>query len=533
MFPSIVCDQGTILISGGFGGLGLTMSRWMVEERNVKRIVLMSRRTLSELEQPDNPQYTQWIQLKQICQTKKNIVHIDVVQVDVTNFEDVRDLIKRLNQSAYPVRGIIHSAVVSQDKLLKNITPETLKIAMDAKIRGAWNLHHAVCQNQVPLNFFLMFSSVRNHMVDFGSAGYNAGNEFLDALTHYRSKILHQPTLSISLPAISGAGMFHRERNILSQLYSSHGFETVPTVITFELIDRLFINQQRNSCPIIFACNWKIMGASANKDHLATYQLTQLVAQQQMAQENEYDSSAKVQIGIRTMQVDEVIDRTQATVARLLGSSNVERIEIERSLLAQGMDSLAGVSLYNWLGQYFGIFIPLSDILQGITIQNIAKHILDKLEEQKQTTTSTILTVSETISPDNNDKVILTDDLSSYTGMNNIISVIQPKNNDSIIVQRIVFCLGVATTSLDKILPKQQSLLSSLIYVLCIPNGSSATTETIAQMRRIQPRGPYSLITFSEQGEHLAHQIIKQLAEQHQQAGVEYFSAMVDPIPLK
>ena len=64
MFTSDVCKRGTILITGGFGGLGLTMSRWMIEKRDVKHVTLMSRRTLVELEQPSNPQYNDWLRLK-------------------------------------------------------------------------------------------------------------------------------------------------------------------------------------------------------------------------------------------------------------------------------------------------------------------------------------------------------------------------------------------------------------------------------------------------------------------------------------
>ena len=41
------------------------MSRWMIEKRGVRNIVLMSRRTLTELEQPSNPQYNDWLRLKQ------------------------------------------------------------------------------------------------------------------------------------------------------------------------------------------------------------------------------------------------------------------------------------------------------------------------------------------------------------------------------------------------------------------------------------------------------------------------------------
>ncbi|CAF0982625.1 unnamed protein product [Adineta steineri] len=87
MFPSDVCNDGTILISGGFGGLGLTMSRWMIEKRGVKRIALMSRRTLIELEQPSNPQYDDWLRLKRTVNEYN--AHVDVVQADVTNFQQV------------------------------------------------------------------------------------------------------------------------------------------------------------------------------------------------------------------------------------------------------------------------------------------------------------------------------------------------------------------------------------------------------------------------------------------------------------
>ena len=62
MFPPAVFDKGTILISGGFGGLGLTMSRWMIEKHGVKQIALLSRRTRAQLEQSDNnPQLEDWL----------------------------------------------------------------------------------------------------------------------------------------------------------------------------------------------------------------------------------------------------------------------------------------------------------------------------------------------------------------------------------------------------------------------------------------------------------------------------------------
>ncbi|CAF4222614.1 unnamed protein product, partial [Adineta steineri] len=257
MFPSNVCQRGTILISGGFGGLGLAMSRWMIEKRGVKRIILMSRRTLAELEQSSNPQYDDWLRLRQTINEYQ--AHVNVVQADVTNFDQVYDLIKKLSHTSYPVRGVIHSAVVAEDRTLVKMTQEYLTHVLAAKVRGAWILHQVSQLTHAPLHFFVMFSSIRNHLLEMASSGYNAANQFLDALAHYRMSQISLPALSVSLPAVSGAGMFHRQRDMLSTLQSTHGFEVLPPIAVFELIERFHTNQKTCPCPTIFAVNWQTL----------------------------------------------------------------------------------------------------------------------------------------------------------------------------------------------------------------------------------------------------------------------------------
>ncbi|CAF1310002.1 unnamed protein product [Adineta steineri] len=79
-----------------------------------------------------------------------------------------------------------------------------------------------------------MFSSIQNHLLEVSSAGYNASNQFPDALAHYFEK-LNLPALSISLPAVSGAGMFHRHKEMLSTLKETQYFELMPTITVFKL----------------------------------------------------------------------------------------------------------------------------------------------------------------------------------------------------------------------------------------------------------------------------------------------------------
>ncbi|CAF4401514.1 unnamed protein product, partial [Adineta steineri] len=126
-----------------------------------------------------------------------------------------------------------------------------------------------------PIHFFIMFPSVRNHLLEVASAGYNAGNQFLDALAHYRFAKLNLPAFSISLSAVSGAGMFHRHKEMLSTLSVTQGFELMPTVTVFELIKCFHYTQKICPCPVIFAVNCQILHRKYST--LATSYLTRIV----------------------------------------------------------------------------------------------------------------------------------------------------------------------------------------------------------------------------------------------------------------
>ncbi|CAF4061606.1 unnamed protein product, partial [Rotaria sordida] len=423
MFPSVVCERGTILVSGGLGGLGLTMSRWMVEKRGVKHIVLMSRRTIEQFEKVENnPQLEDWLQLKETA--AKYNTSIDVVQADVTHFDDVYELIKRLNQTSHPVRGIIHSAVISDDKLLTNLSQETLFRVMEPKVRGGWNLHQASQQIGASLHFFVMFSSIRNHLIDPGSSSYNAGNEFFEALAHYRREQLKLPALSIALPAVQGAGMFHRQQAILNNLLIAQGIEMLPTVPTFELVERLFIMQTNYSSPVIFAVDWKRL--HANKANLANRQLVQFI-EQQATQQGISNVRANDSGSSSIARIEVIIERIRETVMRLLGASSIDRIDIDRSLLSLGLDSLAAVSLYNWLSQEWGAFISLAEIFQGVKISEIANRVQKKMVERQTASREIETTLSNDMEQmdgsEDNLTLSTTKKAASYNGMEGVLRV--------------------------------------------------------------------------------------------------------------
>ncbi|CAF1195338.1 unnamed protein product [Adineta steineri] len=524
MFPPIVCHQGTILISGGFGGLGLTMSRWMIEKRSVKRIILMSRRTLAELEQTSNPQHDDWLRLKQT--TNGYQAHVDVVQADVTNFDQVYNLIEKLSRTSYPVRGVIHSAVVAEDRTLSKMTQEYLTHVLAAKVRGAWILHQVTQLTHAPLHFFLMFSSIRNHLLEVASSGYNAGNQFLDALAHYRMTRLSLPALSVSLPAVSGAGMFHRQRDMLSTLQSTHGFEVLPPIAVFELIERFHANQKTCPCPVIFAVNWQTLYERRHK--LPIFQLNKIVEERyttmKLTNESTTSTGLSSTTGSNLNRKETIIERIQMAVARILGAADIDRILVDRSLVSQGMDSLAALSLYNWLGQETSVYIPLVDLLQGYSIETIGTVIHNKLNERHQVVSSTTKEEHMNTNLIKENEIQLSHN-SNYTGIENIICLQHPQQRSS----HVFFCITEQTSTntdnlnklfIHKIYKQQNQTRPLMIYAIQIPSLTSTTStsayarDMILQMRRIQPRGLYQLVAVrNKQEEIIAHEMIRQLKD--------------------
>lgn len=183
--------SGTYLISGGLGGLGLTVARWMVEQ-GVRHLVLLSR---------SKPAGNVQVALDAMRKTDAQVLALDV---DVTKEKQVAAALAEINQSMPPLRGIIHAAGVLDDDLLLNQRRSRFVKVLSPKVAGAWNLH-ALTQD-IQLEFFVLFSSVTSLLGSYGQGNYAAANAFLDALAAYRR---HNglPAVSINWGPWSQVGM--------------------------------------------------------------------------------------------------------------------------------------------------------------------------------------------------------------------------------------------------------------------------------------------------------------------------------------
>jgi len=163
--------DGSYVITGGLGGLGLFLAEKMAEA-GCGRIVLSSR------SQP-TPEALETIQLIRA-------MGADVVAEcgDIARPDTAHRLMSVATATGLPVRGILHAAAVVEDATLTNITDEVIEHDWAPKAYGAWNLHTATADQ--PLDWFCSFSSAAALVGSPGQGAYAAANSWLDAFTHWR-----------------------------------------------------------------------------------------------------------------------------------------------------------------------------------------------------------------------------------------------------------------------------------------------------------------------------------------------------------
>lgn len=180
--PLPLRTDGTVLITGGLGALGLEAAHSLAE-LGVRRLILASRR---RLESPA---------LEARLEALERLgAQVSVVQLDVRELEALRAVIDAIPSDA-PLRGVIHAAGLQDDALWLQQTPARLENVMAPKVVGAWNLHRLT--RDADLDFFVLFSSIAGAMGSAGQAGYAAANACLDALADHR-RALGLPAQSLA-----------------------------------------------------------------------------------------------------------------------------------------------------------------------------------------------------------------------------------------------------------------------------------------------------------------------------------------------
>ncbi|WP_437668801.1 SDR family NAD(P)-dependent oxidoreductase [Sorangium sp. So ce131] len=188
---AVVNPRGTYLVTGGLGGLGLEVMRWLVAE-GARSIVLIGR------SEPAGSA------LAAIDSARAEGVVVTTMRADVAEPADVARVLGAIAERLPPLAGVVHAAGVLDDGMIAGQSEERFARVLAPKIKGAWNLHMQT--EAAHLDLFVLFSSIASVIGWAGQSNYAAANAFMDALAHHR-RALGKPALSINWGPWAGSGM--------------------------------------------------------------------------------------------------------------------------------------------------------------------------------------------------------------------------------------------------------------------------------------------------------------------------------------
>ncbi len=354
--------EGTYLVTGGLGELGLKAALWLVE-RGARRVVLLGRRGLPPRDTWDDlpPDHALASIVGAIRAMERLGATVVVAPVDLADGRRMATLFERLGGMLPPIRGIIHAAGVLDDRPLDPAAPASVRAVLRPKVAGTWTLHRLT--RSLPLDFFACFSSAA---AAFGAreAGYAAANAFLDGFARWAGA-RGVPALSVGWgPWASGGMAADRARS-----HRLLGLEPLDADRAFGLLGGLLGGPSRHVVAAEF--DWftfrMVAGAGGRGRFLGS------IAERPAAPEVAAVASFRERWrhespGRRREEIVRYFRDRVAGVLRL----DPDRVDPERPLDAMGLDSLMAIELKGRVEADLGTELPLTSLLDGPTIRGLA-----------------------------------------------------------------------------------------------------------------------------------------------------------------
>ncbi|MGC7097552.1 SDR family NAD(P)-dependent oxidoreductase [Amycolatopsis lurida] len=357
--------SGTVLITGGTGGLGALVARHLVTRHDVRHLVLTSRRGL------DAPGAEELrAELAELG------AEVTVAACDVADRAAVAALLTEI-PSAHPLTGVVHAAGVVDDGLLDSLTPERLRNVLRPKVDAAWHLHELTSD----LSAFVLFSSTTGILDNAGQAAYAAGNVFLDALAAHRTAAgLPATALAWHLWAGDGMGaaldeaVFERQRRLGTPALSpERGLELFDAALgTGEsaLVPLPLDAAALEAADEVPAVLRDLAGARRRTRAVAgtaPVEVTEVTLVQRLTPLSEVERGRVV------------LDLVRAEVAAVRHARPAE-IDTGKGFTELGLDSLAAIELRNRLGAATELRLPATLMFDYPNPGVLASFLLDELD---------------------------------------------------------------------------------------------------------------------------------------------------------
>jgi myxalamid-type polyketide synthase MxaE and MxaD len=387
--PCVFDSDAAYLITGGMGGLGIALARWMVE-RGARRLILVGRSPL--------PHRSEWRSLPEDHPARSRVEAVRMLEslgasvhtpsFDVADRDEVKRFIDGFHAEGWPqIRGVFHAAGIVEDQLMLRLDPDSVERVLRPKVAGAQALHEATLG--LALDFFTLFSSASSILGQFGQAAYAAGNAYMDHLAHWR-RAQGLPATTINWGPWAEVGLYARS----ASTDKAGRFGVYPMLPHEGLRAMEFIHTAAPTQIVAISADWSRIPPSP--------MLAEVAPRSAAAGDGADDRNAAAALLIdlllaspeeRQTRLEEVL---QTAAANVLGLDPA-RLDIREPLTSFGMDSVMVVELRNYIERTMNLSISMVDLFTG-SVTKLAEQVADKLADSPQL--EELLTQVENMSAD-------------------------------------------------------------------------------------------------------------------------------------
>ncbi|WP_447002678.1 SDR family NAD(P)-dependent oxidoreductase [Saccharothrix isguenensis] len=359
--------DGTVLITGGTGGLGAIFAKHLAERHGARRLLLVSRRG-SAADGVDKL----LVELDALgCEAR-------VAACDVADRGQVADLIASVDR---PLTAVIHAAGVLDDGVVESLTPEQVERVMRPKVDAALHLHELTAG--MDLSAFVLFSSAAALIGSPGQANYGAANAALDALAATR-RANGLPAASLAWGLWADAtgmtgGMAEADLARLERM----GIGAISADSGLALFDQALAVDAALVAPV--RLDLAVLRSQARAGTLPA--LMRGLAPVRRTEAG--GSLAQRLAGVAEADREGVVlELVRGQVAAVLGHASADAIDRGRAFKDLGFDSLSAVELRNRLTQATGVRLPATLVFDYPTPDAIAQYVVSVVTPDPGATTA-------------------------------------------------------------------------------------------------------------------------------------------------
>ena len=353
--------EGTVLVTGGTGGLGARLARHLVRAHGVRSLLLVSRSGTAA----DGA-------AELMAELTEAGARVTVAACDVADRAALAEVLASVPDDE-PLRAIVHTAGVVDDGLVGTLDDARLERVLRPKVAGALALRDLTADRD--LSAFVLFSSVAGLLGGAGQGGYVAANAALDALAA-RWRAAGVPAVSLAwgmwedssgmTAALSGADRERASRSGLQPLTAPEGlalFDAAlglrePLVAPVKLDPAMLRDADPVAVPPL------LRGLLPGRARPGAPEPAPGVALRRR-----WEQSAPEE---RDALLGEFVRAESAVV---LGHRRADLLEADRGFLEWGFDSLTGVELRNRLVAATGLRLPATLVFDHPSAADLAGRL--------------------------------------------------------------------------------------------------------------------------------------------------------------